>query len=186
MKIEVSARHIHLAQEDLEKLFGPDFKLEQTKELSQHGQFVSQARLTIVGPKRQIENVAVLGPIRSQTQIEISRTDAYFLGAEAPLRISGDLKGSGAIKLIGPAGEAELSEGLIVAKRHIHLSPDQAKDLGVDKGDIIKVTVSGDRALIFDQVVVRIDKNFDQAVQVDTDEGNAAGISGIGECEFNI
>lgn len=186
IKTEVSARHIHLAQKDLEKLFGPDFKLEPAKELSQPGQFVSQARLTIAGPKRQIENVAVLGPVREQTQIEISRSDVFYIGAEAPLRISGDLKGSGAIKLIGPEGELELKEGLIVAKRHIHLSYSQSKKLGLEKGQNVKVKISGDRALVFDEVIVRIDDNYDQAVQVDTDEGNAAGLPMISEAELII
>jgi len=186
VKIEISARHIHLSQKDLETLFGSDYKLEPAKELSQHGQFASQARLTISGSKRQIENVAVLGPVRDQTQIEISRSDAFYIGAEAPLRVSSDLKGSGAVKLIGPEGEVDLNEGLIVAKRHIHLSDDQAKELGVEKGQVVKVKVEGERALVFDQVVVRIDKDFDQAVQVDTDEGNAAGLAPVGEAELII
>lgn len=186
VKIEVSARHIHLAQKDLEKLFGPDFNFEQQKDLSQPGQFVSQARLTLVGPKRQIENVAVLGPVREQTQVEISRSDVFFVGAKAPLRTSGDLKGSGAIKLIGSAGELELKEGLIVAKRHIHLASDQAKDLGLKKGQTVKVQIKGERALLFDEVVVRINDNYDKAVQVDTDEGNAAGLPMVSEAELII
>ncbi|HUT22060.1 MAG TPA: phosphate propanoyltransferase [Candidatus Bipolaricaulota bacterium] len=186
MKIEISARHLHLCQKDLEKLFGKGYKLEPGKELSQHGEFASSAKVTLVGPKRQLENVTVIGPVRVNTQVEISRTDAFFLGSEAPLRVSGDVAGSGAIKIIGPAGEAELKEGLIVAKRHVHLSESQATELGLKNGDIVKVKVGGDRALVFDQVVIRVKGNFDQSFQIDTDEGNAADLAPVGEGELII
>jgi len=184
IKIEISARHLHLSQKDLKTLFGAGFKLKSVKDLSQPGQFASNARVTLVGVKRQLENVMVIGPVRKQTQVEVSMSDAFFLGAKAPIRTSGDLKGSSAIKIIGPKGEVNLKEGLIVARRHFHLSDKQAKKLGLKNKDIVKVSVSGERALVFDQVVVRVNPNYDQAVQVDTDEGNAAGLAPVGEAEL--
>ncbi len=181
IKIEISARHIHLTQQDLEKLFGAGYKLEEEKSLSQPGQFASTAVVTLVGKKRQLENVRVLGPCRNATQIEISKTDSYFLGTQAPIRLSGKIIGSGSIKLVGPAGEVELKEGVIVAKRHIHLNPTQAQKFGVTQGQNVKVAVEGQRSLVFDQVEVRINEEFDAAMHVDTDEANAAGIEREGE-----
>ncbi|MFZ5364587.1 MAG: phosphate propanoyltransferase [Patescibacteria group bacterium] len=186
VKIEISARHLHLSKKDLEKLFGKGYELKSEKELSQHGEFASSAKVNLVGPKRQLENVTVIGPVREKTQVEISRTDAFFLGVAAPLRVSGDVKGSGKIKVVGPAGEVNLKEGVIVAKRHVHLSDAQAKKLGLKHGDIVKVKVGGDRALVFDEVVVRVKENFDQSFQIDTDEGNAAGLAPVGEGELII
>ncbi|MBU1132551.1 phosphate propanoyltransferase [Patescibacteria group bacterium] len=176
IKIEVSARHVHLTQQDLEQLFGENYVLQVEKELSQPGQFASTDVVTLVGPKRQLENVRVLGPCRGNSQVEISRTDSYFLGVQAPIRLSGKIIGSGSIKLVGPAGEVELKEGVIVAKRHIHLNPTQAQKLNVSNGQNLKVAVEGQRALIFDQVEVRVNEEFDAAMHVDTDEANAAGL----------
>jgi len=186
VKIEISARHVHLCKKDLETLFGKNYNLRAEKKLSQPGQFASQAKVTLIGKKRKIEDVAVVGPLRERTQVEISRTDAFYLGAEAPLRISGDIKDSGSIKLSGPKGEVDLPKGLIVAKRHIHVSPAQAKELGVKKGRTVKAAVSGERALVFDEIAVRVDENYDLSVQVDTDEGNAAGLPPVGKCELIV
>jgi len=176
IKIEISARHVHLTQHDLEQLFGDGYQLTPEKELSQPGQFASSEVLTLVGPKRQLENVRVLGPCRNLTQIEISKTDSYALGITAPIRLSGKIIGSGALKLVGPKGELELKEGAIVAKRHIHMNPTQAQKLGVTNSQNVKVEIEGQRAMIFDQVEIRIDENFDLAMHIDTDEANAAGI----------
>lgn len=182
--VEISARHVHLTQYDLERLFGEGYKLKKEKDLSQPGQFASPDVVTLVGPKRKLENVRVLGPCRSHTQIEISRTDSYYLGAKAPLRLSGKVIRSGAIKLIGPKGELDLIEGLIVAKRHIHMNPEQAHRVGVVNGQDVKVAVEGPRAVIFDNVEVRVDEEFDEAIHFDTDEANAAGVEGEGEGEI--
>lgn len=180
IKIEISARHVHLTQQNLEQLFGEGYQLTPEKELSQPGQYASTDAITIVGPKRQIENVRVLGPCRNFTQIEISKTDSYSLGITAPVRLSGKIIGSGAIKLIGPKGEVELKEGAIVAKRHIHMNPTQAQKLGVTNGQNVKVAVEGPRAIVFDQVEVRVDENFDLSMHLDTDEANAAGVEKLG------
>lgn len=178
VKVEVSARHIHLTQQDLEKLFGEGFKLEKDRYLSQPGQFVSKSNVILVGPKRNLENVRVIGPNRSETQIEVSKTDCFYLGIKAPVRLSGKTIGSAPIKIIGPKGEIELKEGVIVAKRHLHANPEQAHKLGVSNGQKIKVAIEGPRALFFDEVEVRVNDEFDAAIHLDTDEANAAGIEG--------
>lgn len=179
IKIEVSARHVHLTKQDLEQLFGEGYELVEEKKLSQPGQFASTAKLTLVGPKRQIENVRVLGPCRSATQIEISKTDSFSLGVTAPIRLSGKIIGSGSIKLVGPNGVVELKEGAIVAKRHIHMNPEQARKYNVSQGQNVKVQVDGPRALTFEQVEVRIDEEFDASMHIDTDEANAAGLDNL-------
>jgi len=182
--IEISARHVHLTKHDLESLFGEGYELKIKKELSQIGQFASEETVTLVGPKKQIEGVRVLGPCRSITQIEVSRTDAIALGINAPLRLSGKIIGSGAVKLIGPKGELELKEGVIVAKRHIHLNPEQAREIGVNNGQNVKIRIDTPRALTFEQVEARIDEDYDMAIHLDTDEANAAGVVGEGEGEI--
>lgn len=169
-----------MTQNDLEQLFGEGYQLKPEKELSQPGQYASPDTVTLVGPKRQMENVRVLGPCRNLTQIEISKTDSYFLGINAPIRLSGKIIGSGAIKLVGPKGEIDLKEGAIVAKRHIHMNPTQAQKLGVSSGQNVKVAVEGQRALVFDQVEIRVHEDFDLAMHLDTDEANAAGIEKVG------
>jgi len=177
--VETSARHIHVTEEQFKALCGPDAKLEVRAPLSQPGQFVSTTRLEIVGPKKSIANVSILGPFRKAGQVEVSATDARTLGVPAVVRESGDVAGSPAIKLVGPAGEIELSEGLIVAKRHIHMTPKDAEEFGVKNGEIVKVEVnSADRSLIFGDVVVRVREDFALAMHIDTDESNAAGCSG--------
>lgn len=181
IKIEVSARHAHLTRHDLEKLFGDGYELTSDKDLSQPGQFAATDTVTLVGSKRSIENVRVMGPCRQHTQVEISKSDSFFLGSPAPVRLSGKVIGSGAIKIIGPKGEIELKEGLIVAKRHLHLNKEQAHELGVANAQTVKIEIDGPRALVFDEVEVRVNEDFDAAFHVDTDEANAAGIDREGE-----
>ena len=177
--VETSARHIHVNEEQFKILFGEDAKLEVRGPLSQPGQFVSFSRLDIVGPKKTIPNVSILGPFRKSAQVEVSATDARTLGVPAIIRESGDTKGSAPIKLVGPAGELELEEGLIVAKRHIHMTPADAEEMGVKNGEIVKVEVNtAERSLIFGDVVVRVRDDFALAMHIDTDESNAAGCSG--------
>ena len=178
--IETSARHVHLTKEDFATLFGPDAQLTVKKELSQPGQFASNEKVTVVGPKKSQPNVSILGPFRSQSQVELSATDARSLSLTAPVRMSGDLEGSAPCKLVGPAGEIELDKGVIVAKRHIHVTPEEAESFGgLQQNEVVMVKVNTpDRSLIFDDVVVRIDKTYSQAMHIDTDESNAAGCSG--------
>ena len=172
--IETSARHIHLTQETLEKLFGEGYELTVRKPLSYPGQFASNERLTVVGPKKEMANVSILGPVRKMDQIELSATDARTLGIDAPVRESGDVKGSGACKLVGPKGEVELTEGVIIAKRHLHITEADAAEMGVKNGEIIKVACGGEgRKLIFDDVVVRVNKDAVTTMHIDTDESNA-------------
>ena len=177
--VETSARHVHLTDEDLKTLFGPDAKLTVKKELSQPGQFASEQRVDIVGPKKTIPNVSILGPTRSATQVEVSLSDARTLGVAAPVRESGDVAGSGACKLVGPCGEVELKEGVIAAKRHIHATPETAAELGVADKDIVSVKISTNgRSLIFGDVVVRVSPSYALAMHIDTDESNAAACAG--------
>ncbi|MBQ6396493.1 phosphate propanoyltransferase [Candidatus Saccharibacteria bacterium] len=176
--IEVSARHIHLCREHLETLFGPDFELTPEKPLSQPGEFVASERLSIVGPRDVIHNVAVLGPLREKTQVEITWTEARKLGLQPPIRESGHHEGSVGCRLVGPKGEVELSSGVIIPKRHLHLSPEDASWLNVSHGDIVSVKVnSPERELTFGDVVVRVNEKFSSAMHLDTDEGNAAGVT---------
>jgi len=177
--VETSARHVHLTEADMETLLGKGNSLTVKKMLSQPGQFASNERITLVGPKNSIANVLILGPTRPATQVEISLTDARALGISVPVRESGDIKGSGAVKLVGPAGEVELTEGAIAAKRHIHLDPATAEELGVTDKQIVSTKIdTADRSIIFGDVVVRVNPNFAPAVHIDTDEANAAGCVG--------
>ena len=174
--VETSARHVHLSARDLETLFGKGAILSPARELSQPGQFLANERLTLVGPKAAVERVAVLGPLRENTQVEISRTDCFSLGVSAPVRESGDLENSGAIRLVGPAGVLDLSSGVIVAKRHLHCSFDEATELGVSNGEEVSVRInSPDRSTVFEKVVVRVRDDFRLTLHLDTDEANASG-----------
>ncbi|MBE6845832.1 MAG: phosphate propanoyltransferase [Ruminococcus sp.] len=172
--VETSARHIHVSQEHLEILFGKDAKLTNIKDLSQPGQFACQERVTIVGPKKELANVSILGPVRPETQVELSATDARSIGIAAPIRESGDVKGSGACKIVGPAGEVEISEGVIVAKRHIHLTPETAAERNVKDKDVVwvKIETEGRKAILGD-VIVRVSPSYAPAMHIDTDESNA-------------
>jgi len=184
VKVEISARHIHLNQADLEKLFGAGYELKKLKDLSQEGEFAAEETVALVGPKRKLENLRVVGPVRPATQIEIAYTDTFSLGLDAPLRISGDVAGSAGAKIIGPAGEMDLAEGIIVAKRHLHINQKEADELGIKNDDLVKVKVAGDRGLVFENVVVRVKPNFHTSIHIDTDEANACGcgkVCGFGE-----
>lgn len=177
--VEISARHLHVTEQDLETLFGKGHKLTPRKDLSQPGQFVSEERVTIVGPKREIANVSILGPCRKATQVELSLTDARNIGVVAPVRESGDIAGSAACKIVGPCGEVEISEGVIAAKRHIHMTPADAEKYGIVDKQVVSVKLDTDgRALIFGDVVARVSENFSLAMHLDTDEANAAGVPG--------
>ena len=173
--VETSARHVHLTEEHIAALFGEGHTLTHKKDLSQPGQFACEERVTVVGPK-----VIVLGPARPASQVEVSLTDARTLGVEAPVRESGDVAGSGACKLVGPAGEVELAEGVIAAKRHIHLTPADAEAFGVADKEIVGVKItSADRGLTFGDVVVRVSPKFAAAMHIDTDEANALHAAGV-------
>lgn len=176
--IETSARHVHVTKEALETLFGEGYELTVKKNLSQPGQFACEERVAVVGPKGQFPAVSILGPVRPETQVELSASDARSIGVSAPIRESGDIIGSGSCKLVGPKGEVELSEGVIVAKRHIHATPEDAEALGVKDKDIVNVKVdSYDRSLIFGDVVVRVSPKYALAMHIDTDESNAACVT---------
>ena len=172
--VETSARHVHLTQEHIEILFGAGYQLTPIKDLSQPGQFACAERVTVVGPKKAIERVSILGPARKASQVEVSFTDARTLGVSAPVRESGDVAGSAGCKLVGPCGEVELSEGVIVAKRHIHFTPEEAQEAGVSDKEIVQLKITSERTTIFDDVVVRVHPNFSAAMHIDTDESNAS------------
>ena len=173
--IETSARHVHLTKEHIEILFGQGHELTLKKDLSQPGQFACEERVTVVGPKKELAGVSVLGPARPASQVELSATDARSIGLGIAIRESGDIAGTPACKLVGPCGEVELAEGVIVAKRHIHMTPEDAEKLGVCDKQIVAVKAeSAERSCIFEDVVVRVNKNFALAMHVDTDESNAA------------
>ncbi len=179
VEIETSARHVHVSQEHLEILFGKDAALTPKKDLSQPGQYACVQRVDVVGPKRTLSGVSILGPVRPHTQVELSLTDARSVGVTAPVRESGDIAGSAGCKLVGPAGEVELTEGVIIAKRHIHTTPEDAEKLGIRDQEIVSLKVEGTgRATIFGDVVVRVSPKFATYAHFDTDEANAAAMSG--------
>ncbi len=174
--VETSARHVHVTQETLEILFGKGAELTVKKMLSQPGQFASEQRVEVVGPKKSIPNVSILGPVRPENQVELSATDARSIGIAAPVRESGDVAGSGACKIVGPCGEVEISEGVIVAKRHIHFNPDEAAQFGVKDKDVVWVKIeSNGRSAILGDVVCRVSEKYALAMHIDTDESNAVG-----------
>lgn len=175
--IGVSNRHIHLSLKDLETLFGQGYELTPIKELSQPGQYACKELLTIIGPSmRPIENVRVLGPVRKASQVEISMTDSYVLKVKPPVRESGNIKDSAPIRIVGPKGVVELDEGCIIANRHIHMSPDEARMFGVNDGDYVDIDVNGKRKTRWFDVQVRVHKDFRLEMHVDTDDANSAGI----------
>lgn len=176
--VDVSARHIHLSREDQDVLFGKGYELEVYKELEGGGGFASAERIAIVGPRSTFPKVRILGPCRKQSQVELSKTDARALGVDAPVRLSGDLEGTPGIKLVGPAGELELSRGVIIAKRHIHIGRRQSEDWGLKTGDVVGVRLdTEDRSLIFGDTEIRVqgDQEDLALMHIDTDEANAAG-----------
>ena len=173
--VETSARHVHLSREHLDILFGAGYELTVKKDLSQPGQYACAERVDVVGPKKTLTGVSILGPTRPASQVEISLTDARSIGVAAPIRESGDIAGTGACKLVGPCGEVEIAEGVIAAKRHIHMTPADAAEYGVQDKDVVSVQVETDgRALTFGDVVVRVSEKFALAMHIDTDESNAA------------
>lgn len=172
--VETSARHVHVTLETLKTLFGDNAELTIKKMLSQPGQFASEQKVELVGPKKSISNVSILGPCRKADQVEISATDARTLGVDIFVRESGDIKGTPGIKLVGPCGEVEIPEGVIVAKRHIHATPEDAQMLGIADKEIVKVEINNEyRSLVFGDVVVRVNPSFKLAMHIDTDESNA-------------
>lgn len=182
--VETSARHVHVTKETLETLFGAGYQLTKKKDLSQPGQFACAERVQVIGPKGSFPAVSILGPERPADQVEISASDACSIGVVAPVRESGDIAGSGACKLVGPKGEVELKEGVIVAKRHIHMTPEDAEKYGLSDKQVVSVEIkSAERSLVFGDTVVRVSPNYALAMHIDTDESNAvmapAGTLGV-------
>lgn len=171
--VEASGRHVHLSQESLEILFGKGYNLTKKRELSQPEQYLCNEKVTLIGPKGSIHNVAILGPVRSKTQIEVSKTDALALGIKAPVRQSGDIKGSAPIIIASERGVLRVEEGVIVAKRHIHITPEDALKFNVKDREIVGVQITGDRSVILGEVLVRVNKNYKTRVHIDYDEANA-------------
>lgn len=182
--VGLSNKHLHLSQADLETLFGKGYELHPTKPLKQPGQFASEEKVDIVGPKNTLKGIRVLGPVRKETQVELAMTDARTLGIKAPVRESGKLEGTPGVKLVGPAGEIELDHGAIVALRHVHLSAAQAEEAGLKDHQIVSIKVPGERGLVFENVLVRAGDGHEKEVHLDTDEGNAAGLANDVEVEI--
>ncbi len=175
--VEASGRHVHLSRDDADALFGKGYEFKIKKPLSQPGQYACEERVDIAGPKGTIKNVAILGPCRGKTQIEISMTDARQLGINAPVRLSGDVEDTPGCKILNNDKEINVSKGVIVARRHIHITPEDAKKFNVRNNDVLKVKVFAERPLIFDDICARISKDFSTAVHIDYDEANACGFS---------
>ncbi len=182
--VGVSNRHIHLSLEDLKILFGPEAELTKLKDLSQPGQFASEQRVTLVGPKGTIEKVRVLGPVRNKTQVEISVSDCFKLGVQAPIRDSGDLKDSAGVTIVGPVGSVTVDEGCIIAARHIHMHSDDAKHFNVQDGEHVNVKVPGQRGMVFYEVLVRVSDKYKLEIHLDMDEANAACLLNGDEVEI--
>lgn len=182
--VGVSNRHVHVSEKDMVTLFGSGNGLTKFKDLAQPGQYAAEEKVDIVGPKGSIDGVRVLGPTRGQTQIEISRTDSFRLGLKPPVRDSGDLQGSEPITLKGPQGSVELREGVIIAQRHIHITPELAEKYGLKDKQMVAVTCDGPRALTFGNVLVRVSDKFSLEFHVDVDEANAAFLNNGDEVTF--
>ena len=182
VKIGLSNKHLHLQKEHIEILFGKGHELTPTKPLVQPGQFACEEKVDIVGPKNTLKGIRVLGPARPETQVEVAMTDARTLGIKAPVRESGKLEGTPGCKIVGPCGEVEIDHGVIVALRHVHLSPAQAEEAGVKDKDIVSIKIEGERGLVFNNVLVRSGDAHEREVHLDTDEGNAAGFGPDAVC----
>ncbi len=174
--VGVSVRHVHLSRRDCDALFGEGYELTLRREVTQKGQYVTRETVDLVGPKGEIRNVAIINPLRGETQVEVARTDAYALGVSPPLRESGQLAGTPGLRLRGPRGEVELARGVILAQRHVHMGPDDARRFGVRDKDVIRVQVAGDREMTMGDVLVRVREDFVLDLHIDTDEANAAGL----------
>ncbi len=172
----VSNRHIHLKEADIEKLFGTGYKLKKLRDLMQPGEYASQETVNILGPKNTLKKVRVLGPLRYYSQVEISRTDSYALGVKVELRSSGDIKGTEGLHLVGPYGSVLLSEGIIVAKRHVHMSPSDARFFKVNDGQLVRVRTRPPRSVVFEDVLVRVSENYCLECHIDTDEANSCDL----------
>ncbi len=172
--IGISARHVHVTQEDLNILYGEGYQLTVKKDLLQQGQYAANEVIDLVTEKATIKNVRILGPIRKQTQVEIALTDAMKLKLNPPVRDSGDLKNSSGITIVGPKGTVTITEGVIVAGRHIHMNPEDAQEFGVKDRDIVEVYCSGERGMILKNVLIRVHESFRLEMHIDTDEANAA------------
>ncbi|MBB6635308.1 phosphate propanoyltransferase [Cohnella thailandensis] len=175
--VGVSARHIHLSQEHIEILFGQGAKLTEMKPLSQPGQFAANETVAVYGPKGSFPKVRILGPARKATQLEVSKTDAFSLGIPAPVRESGHIEGTPGMRIVGPAGEVTVEKGVIIAARHIHFHTSDAERWGISDKQLLKVRVGGERGLVFENVIARVSPDFALDMHIDTDEGNAAGVS---------
>lgn len=175
--IETSARHVHLNQNDLEILFGKNFKLTRLRRLSQRGEYAANEVVDLKTAKNILRHVRILGPLRQYTQIEMSKTDAFYLGLEALVKVSGDLEGTPGLTIIGSKGEVDMPQGAILSYRHIHCSPAQAKRYGLKHRQLLKVRIKGSRGIIFENVMVKVQKGFSWRMHIDTDEANAAGIN---------
>ena len=173
VELEASGRHVHVNKEQAQALFGHD--LTPSRPLSQPGQFLAQERLTVKGPKGEFQNVAVLGPARGKAQVEISLTDGKTLGIQPPVRLSGDVKGTPGAELIGPMGRITIEEGVIAAKRHIHMTPEDAKHFGVQDQQPVRLQTFTQRPVVFEDLVVRVSPDFATYVHLDYDEANACG-----------
>jgi len=182
VKIEISARHIHISKNDLFKLFGEGYELTKYKDLSVDDEFATNEKIDLISKDGKIEGVRILGPVREKTQIELSLTDARILKISPPVRLSGNLENSGSLLMKGPMGEINLESGVIIAKRHFHSSIKTAEELNIKNNDIVSVKIGGVRGLIFDNIEVRVDKNFHDTIHIDTDEGNACSENGV--CMF--
>ncbi|WDV44268.1 phosphate propanoyltransferase [Clostridiaceae bacterium M8S5] len=176
LPIALSNKHIHLSKEHVEILFGKGYELTKMKDLSQPGQYACEEKVDVVGPKGTLKNVRVLGPVRKETQLEISLSDGFKLGVKADIKDSGDLEGSPGAKIVGPKGEVTIDKGIIVAARHIHMHTDDAKDFGVEDKQRVNIKVGGTRGLVFNNVLVRVHPTYALEMHVDIEEGNAAGV----------
>lgn len=177
IEVEASGRHIHLSRKDINALFGEGYNLTKLKDLSQPGQYACAERVTISGPKGELKNVIVLGPERKETQVEVSLTDCSSLGLKAPIKQSGDLTNTLGVTVSTDKGSITLEKGLMAAKRHVHMTPDDAKKFNVSDNEVVQVKVFGQRPLIFDDVIIRVNENFETFMHIDYDEANACGFS---------
>lgn len=174
--VGISARHIHLSEEHIEQLFGQGYQLQIMKDLSQPGQYAAVETVAVIGPKGKFDKVRILGPARGNTQIEVSRTDAFLLGVNPPVRESGKIDGTPGLKVVGPKGEVDLDKGVIVAARHIHFHTSDAQKWNIQDKQLLRVKMNGERPLIFEDVIARVSDQYALDMHIDTDEGNAAGV----------
>ena len=184
--IALSNRHLHISREHLDILFGKGYELTKLKDLKQPGQYAAEEKVDLEGPKGIIKGVRILGPVRKTTQIEISFADSFVIGVTPPIRDSGDLKGSASARITGPVGSVEINEGIIAAARHIHMTPEDAAQWGLKDKDTVNVRTGGQRSLIFENVLVRVNPEYKLEMHVDMEEGNSAGVKNNDEVEVVI